>query len=958
MKKNLSSISIFLLFLTLSIIYCAPMFLSPSNHIVGCFFSSDIFSNVMEVQRKIRYISQGFLPLGDFWAELQGGHPSVPDNQILYLPEIVMMLYYLLTNNIILSYNLVIFTSYLLALIFSYKYGQMIIKGKIPSIYFAISYSFSAFGLNQLDHIALILSISLIPFTLFCYEKICEKNEKRYIIIGCIALFFLTTTSIIMTMFTFFFLLFRIGYKLLISKKSLKILTITTLILILYIILIIPYITPLLSIYKNIGARTPILWNSEIYAPFIRRKIQSPERWFSYISIITLSLALIPIIKNKNHHKKLEHRFFLLTSVFFFLYSLGSNSYLNIANLIHRLPFLPLVRVLSRAMLFFYLSMSVCASIGLQSVTNIEINQQKITKQTLKNKIKKIINLNTMAYAAIIFLTLDLFLPPFQITIQRTIDFENDAYSWLRHQKEEFRILELPSPWAWHLITYTYSRHDALSGTPPAYEMFLPAKKFAELYTYNLYFAKNYTFPKDFNATIHENLGPFLNESEKIDLEKRMEKLASYSAMYGVKYILLRRNIDYFKQFGMYPFEYNLKFNAMLNSTKFYTLSYEDSNFYIYQNNLFTGTTFLLVNNSFTKVASKKINPNKIEIFASLERNATLIISKSYSEKWKAEGYTIKEFEGLMAIALLPGEHAIQLIYTGYKSSLQLYGISLILLTVILFILFVLEKRLKNIFLSSKIVKISNRIYQKSRQIIRVSLSIFYITHGRKRFLMFLAVVALTFELVPYFFFSSKQTVFSQKGVYVDGKIVFQEPVFVGYKIIVSVVGELLIWSGTLILMILSSAVYLRKRREALLTTTMFGLLCSIFSSLFIYRLSDRGYVELRFGVLHSEFLVILLVSCSTFFFFIYNLFYDKITLRERPTTERFFKIHINKILKILCISTIGSTLAANLILSLRESFSFIMAEIAFYSFQIVAILYTIKHIYSLANDKIARANF
>ena len=198
--------------------------------------------------------------------------------------------------------------------------------------------------------------------------------------------------------------------------------------------------------------------------------------------------------------------------------------------------------------------------------------------------------------------------------------------------------------------------------------------------------------------------------------------------------------------------------------------------------------------------------------------------------------------------------------------------------------------------------------------------------------------LALTCVHSPMLFRGSLAEVYRQTSV--DNKPLL---VLVGYRIKDPYVEQLM-WTGLLILGVLSAYVFLANYRRALLSTTNLGLFCAFSALYFKYRLTLQEYTaHIPINVLENEFLPMLVAIYIASNMLLLHALHRPMIFREEVTVSSLLT---NQVLKCLALLTLGLTLTANFLQPFFSSLASFVAVGAFYFFLSSAFLYMVRGVY------------
>jgi len=714
-------IILFLLFIILTLVYFRYVIFSPADALVTRNLATDLYGHFAHVHEQLEWLKQGFIGVGDHWVPRGGGFPAANNDQLIIPQEFLLMIFYALTGSLTFALKIVDFLFYLLSLITSYWYGTTIFKRKDASIVFAVAYSFSMYGVNQLEHLELIGVPFLIMLTLIFLEKAFEYKKPTHILLTGLFTFLVLLSNLYALVFLLFFLVFRFAFQLITEKtRQFKIEVIKYFLLLITILSLlgIPYILPYIntetmnySIFTRgeLGYPTTgeFVFSQPPYLYFLRNvPSTSTEIHFMYLGVSVSLLAVLPIILNYRNKLYKTYIFHLSVALFFFIYSIGQYSPINIAMMIHDyLPLTSFIRVPGRALMIGYLNFSICAGIGYIALSdlisshakakNLEPNPRHtiglVPRWSRADTSQKKLAVILLLVTTVIFLELT---PGFEPPTMPMTLLNNNTYNFIKQQPGNFRILEIPSVHDQQAMTYIYTGHDTLNPTLWAYGLFIPLYNFTELYFDYLKFAE----------TTHQSTPNNIDHA-----------IAMKSAFYGVKYILLNTDPTYYKIFSTAPWFRILdpvqiqNIKTHLNTSNDYKLVYSDRDTYIYENLRYRGNIFLTssgkynlsdpfyVEDANASIQYFQTDPNTMTIDIENQEPVSVIISQSFSDGWVAtiedelpDGSKVTKTQSpsqIAAIQYIPinnsGKYKITLHYWHYESSLLLYPIFYIPLGII-----------------------------------------------------------------------------------------------------------------------------------------------------------------------------------------------------------------------------------------------------------------------------------
>jgi hypothetical protein len=491
-KKHKVTFLALLFFLLLNIIYFRYVIFSSADAFITRHIATDIYGHFAHVVERLELLKKGILPIGDYWVPRGGGFPAATNDQLLIPQEFIMMLLYAVIGDLILSQKLTYFIFYFLSLIFSYWYGLILLKRKDASIFLAVAYTFSMYGVNQLEHVDLIGVPFLIILALIFLEKSFNTKKPRYALLASFSTFLIFLTNLYALAFTGFFIFFRLIFQLLLENAlrdrimTLRIFLIfglLTLFLCMPHIISHSYCTPSKEYIESFRNQLIYQFSASPHLYFLRNAPFIPyktEIYFMYLGLIPIVFSLLPIILGFNRFPDLKrlYLFHMFITIFFMVYSIGSYSPVNLALLIHDyVPLLSFIRVPGRSLMIGYLSIYICASIGYIHIS--DLLKQKISnpKKVSYKRIIPIILLSVTVLATFCDLTVG-----FEPAVMPMVLKDDEAFHYIKSQPDNFRIIEIPSVHDQQAMTYIYTGHDTLNPVLWAFGFFKPLHRFKDLY--------------------------------------------------------------------------------------------------------------------------------------------------------------------------------------------------------------------------------------------------------------------------------------------------------------------------------------------------------------------------------------------------------------------------------------------------------------------------------------------
>jgi hypothetical protein len=660
MKRWQIIVLINLFFLVLVAIFTRYIIFSPSNAIVTHHLATDLYGHFMHVWERIQMLKQHFLPLGDYWMNLGGGYPAASNDQLIAQHEFLMMIIYIFTGSFAIAMKILIPLFYLATVITSYWYGSIVFKKRSMSIIFAVAYTFCTYGINQLEHLELVGVQPFIMLALIYLEKV-FNNPKRLSnqLLSSVFIVLIYLSNLYALYFVMVYLVFRYGYYIITTKNRAESLKSMIIIGTISLLLIIPHFLPQLAglpsntVKVNLGNNiTDYSRTSGFY--FMRNYPYVPyvtETYTMYLGISVIILAVLPMCL-----KRKPNWFYILNmaiTILFMVYSLGQYSHVNIAKFVHdHFPFAYFIEVPPRAMMIGCLCLSICAAFGFQELyERIKINWMKVGF--------------TLLVAIIIFADLTIQLEP---PTMPPYFHDNPTYDFIKKQSGDFRIIELSSIHDQQAMTEIYTGHDTISHILLGYGFFDQLKTFANVYN-------NYA---------------------------KLQETAQDSAFYGIKYVILNLDTDYYSYFdkaikniGAPNYLEVLHLQMQIENDSNYKLVFKDGERYTYENLLYKGIVF----GDNAEVQYNRANPDTINMVVNASENTNIVVSQCYAQGWTAtitndKGTYIEYPQNIndaQSLSVMAGVSTIKYKYINHSISLLNYV--LYFLAVILIILALIFRR-------------------------------------------------------------------------------------------------------------------------------------------------------------------------------------------------------------------------------------------------------------------------
>ena len=624
------ALALTLLFVGLTVIYFRDSIFSPLDTWIMRYQGSDLYIYYLGAYERLGMLKDGFLPVGDYWIPRGGGYAATTQELLIAPTHLLLMATYAITNNFTMALRILYPLTYLATLFTAYWYGTTILKDKASSsivkyasIVLAVSYGFCVFGSNTIEQPPFIGSMPFILLTLIFLEKTIKESKPLYIILTTVFLLTVCLNHLYMAYFLTAFIGFRILFVW--RKEVLRSAIIGGILLVL---LAAPFFIPQIAhipsegIQSNLQAQTGAL--AVLPGLFFFKSDPmsfASEASIAYMGLVTLALALLPLVIHKVFMWRRTYVFYLLAAIIFALFAVGQYGPINLALMVQKyLPLSFFLRVPGRAMVIGSLALSACATFGFVA---------------LISRIKpKYIALTTMVIVLALFADLSIgYEPP---TMATPIS-QNEAYEFLRERPGDFRVIEIPSIYPQMALADIYTDHDVLSTFSWAFGYFEPLHSFAAQYN-------NYL---NLTATEQE------------------------TSFYGVKYVIVNTDADYYTNLRtaiQYQAGATLKkiepVADYISSSKDSKLVYNSNGYAIYENLLYQGTVFPCE-------SYKWKDPNTLIIDTNSNSPQQLFISQSYAEGWvaKVNGVRtpINEVNSIQSIDVPAGLNHVVVHYQNYQ---------------------------------------------------------------------------------------------------------------------------------------------------------------------------------------------------------------------------------------------------------------------------------------------------
>jgi len=460
----------FAVFVSLVLVYFRFVLMAPPDALLTNYMGEDLSWHLAHSVEKLDWLRQGFLAVGDFWVPRAGGFPAggVELENFFTSGEILVMLFYIITGSLTLGHHLADMSFYFLSLIFSYWYGVTVLKRRDAGIVFAVAYSFSPVTCGNWEkNVNLAAALFLLPLFLLFLERMMIR--KNYVSSLLASLFFilLFLDSYYVAFFALIFVVIRFLYSF-ITERPQIVRTIKTFgfFIVMSFFLCLPFFYPVLFIPLTPLTRGDYLLPSILPNAYFTRstigvllKTNFPQ--FAYLGFSTIILAIIPffLIRSSVVRYRKTYLFYFISFLFFFLYSIGSYSPLNITELIHTyVPLASGVRATNVADLMVVLNLAICAGVGYICLASLVSLRMKTNHLNLKSKAKVLIPLFIVVMVIFFDLTFG-----FEPTTVPNVFTNNDAYEFVRQQSGNFRIIEIPSVSGQQALTTEYTNHDTIN---------------------------------------------------------------------------------------------------------------------------------------------------------------------------------------------------------------------------------------------------------------------------------------------------------------------------------------------------------------------------------------------------------------------------------------------------------------------------------------------------------------
>ncbi|GBC75640.1 hypothetical protein HRbin06_00959 [archaeon HR06] len=393
-------------------------------------------------------LSKGTLPFPVFWFHNANlGNPSTIFTGAITFSDLPYFLIFLLTEDPFLSLKIFVTLSYFLSSATMYFYSRSLSKHRVFNLAASIIYAFSSYRIYEitLGHWIIIWAAVIFPIFLLAFEKVLENPSLK--VDGFLALSF--ALLLLSDPHHFLWALIYVTFRLIFHIKKINIHLIKHLSFSSFIsfLILFPLYFPFLTLHpftRTLEESKPYFATLESFltrgwVSFSPTLFESFSIHLLYLGYVTLALTFLQIlIMRFDARNRIKALFFFILLTFSILYALGDYSPIPIyRSLFDLLPFLKFFRVPHRIMSLIVLSLAILASLTLMHIYEV-IKRRKIIAKILISIL-------------LIFILIDF---NYGLTVSTVKVPKSDLHYFLSEEKEEFRILEIPSFWA---ITYYYS---------------------------------------------------------------------------------------------------------------------------------------------------------------------------------------------------------------------------------------------------------------------------------------------------------------------------------------------------------------------------------------------------------------------------------------------------------------------------------------------------------------------
>jgi len=387
-------------------------------------------------------LSKGNLPFPVFWLHnFNLGYPATTYTGSITFYDLSYFLIFLLTEDPFLSLKIFVLLSYFLSSATMYFYSRSLSNHRVFNLAASIIYAFSSYRIYEitLGHWIIIWATVIFPIFLLAFEKILKNPSLK--VDGFLALSFalLLLSDPHHFIWASIYVIFRLIFH--IKKINISLIKHLSFSSFISFLILFPLYLPLLTLHPFSRTyeeskpyfTTPDSFLTRGWISFSPTLLESFSIHLLYLGYITLALTFLQILiirfDTRNREKTL---FFLALLTFSILYALGDYSPLPIyRSLFDLLPFLKFFRVPHRIMALIVLSLAILAGFALMYI------YESIKRRRLLAKL--------LVSILLIFILIDF---NYGLTVSTIKVPKSDLHYFLSQEKEEFRILEIPSPYA------------------------------------------------------------------------------------------------------------------------------------------------------------------------------------------------------------------------------------------------------------------------------------------------------------------------------------------------------------------------------------------------------------------------------------------------------------------------------------------------------------------------------
>ena len=651
-------------FVALTLIYFRCTLFMPVNYLITRHQGTDTYIYMMNAQNFVNWLKHDFIPIGSYWVPHGGGFPATALDQFTAPTSLVMMLLYTLTRNLVVSVRIIMPLIYLCTLFASYWFATTTFKNRYVCFIFAVIYSFSVYGVTQLEHIDLLSAPIFVALTLGFLERLFATGRSKYIILTAVFAFITYLAHLYAFYFLGVFIVLRVLFEIFRVQSNQHLATVKQALSVagLTFGFLLPYLLTQLGALPSAAAKIDLNKGLQVYArsaeQFFMRQVPNyfaADSWIMYLGIITVLLAFIPIITSLGKRNG-KFIFYLLATIFFMMWAIGHYSPINVAQIIHNYaPMAYFIRVPGRAMIIGYFTLAVCACIGFE---------------ILLNHFKRPLLLTS---ATTVLICCDLMIG-YSPTAMPIAVQNNNAYQYIAQQQGDFRVLEIPSISDQLAMSDVYTKHDVLGTDIWAYGYFEPLLAPSDLY----------------EQYVNGTIDPY------------------DTAFYGVKYVIVNTNSDYYATMkqplkdmsitGFTNISQAITLNTELLSMSEYKQVYSQDGYTIYQDLAYKGMVFDMFPTQGEQLSYtySALSPNTLSIDITTSEPTNLTISQCYDKDWSTSIGILSEADSMQNLSIPAGTYHIVLTYTTYKKSL-LYFLVYIPLLAIIAIMLIRKKSKKEV---------------------------------------------------------------------------------------------------------------------------------------------------------------------------------------------------------------------------------------------------------------------